>query len=891
MKSVKVTAPTVITCHSNADWDALASMLGLSLLYPEAVLIFPGTMEKPMVHFFDEGVESLFPFKALKEIDLKSVKRVVLADTRQFSRVKHIGELLRLPGIEIHIWDHHPEPEPEDAVHAVVTHIATTGSTCTLICQALQEKNIAPCCEMATFLGLGIYADTGAFTYTSTTPEDYLAAAWLKRYGMDLPVIADCIQHDMTSAHIKILNDLIDSAVVHEVGVYRVVVTEVSSDGFLKDFAYLAQKFMEMESCHVLFALGEMDDRVQVVARSRIDAIDVGEICRHFGGGGHSFAASASVRNMSGTELKDAIFRQIFAQVHPDKRAKDLMSSPARGVEDNQSIKQAEIIMNRYGLKAAPVFRSGTHQCIGYMECQMASRAVSHGLGDMPISIYMQRNMLTVHPDASLQRLIEIIVGAHQRLIPVVEKNEVVGVVTRTDLINMFVEEPARIPIPQHNNKRERNLAKLLSSRLPAKTLNMLRLAGNLGDRLNLHVFAVGGFVRDLALSRPAAEFDDVDLVVEGDGIAFAKALAKELNGRVREHSTFMTALVIYQDEDGMEQRLDVATARLEYYQYPAALPTVELSSIKMDLFRRDFTINAMALRLNKESFGILVDFFGGQSDIQRKTIRVIHALSFVEDPTRIIRAVRFEQRYKFHISQHGEKLIKNALSLKLMEKLSGTRILHELTLIFQESDPPACLRRLHELGVLAAIHPDLALNPEKITLLDSVKDMLEWYKLLYIQEKPSVAILYMLALCSGVSAESTEIIVDRLGMAHNAKQSLLTLRQALRDACRDVSFWVKEKDKAVSQLCAVLAPLSLDGALYLMARLSEQEIRGSLSRYIYQWRHIRADITGDDLKTLGLPEGPQYGDVMRKVLAAKLDGIATTKEAQIDFVKAMLRQ
>ena len=170
-----------------------------------------------------------------------------------------------------------------------------------------------------------------------------------------------------------------------------------------------------------------------------------------------------------------------------------------------------------------------------------------------------------------------------------------------------------------------------------------------------------------------------MDLVVEGDGIAFAKELARELGGRVREHKTFMTALVIYHDEDGREQRLDVATARLEYYEYPAALPTVELSSIKMDLFRRDFTINAMALRLNATAFGHLVDFFGGRSDIQKKIIRVIHALSFIEDPTRILRAVRFEQRYGFRISIQGEKLIKNALSLKLMERLSGSRIVHEL--------------------------------------------------------------------------------------------------------------------------------------------------------------------------------------------------------------------
>ncbi len=151
----------------------------------------------------------------------------------------------------------------------------------------------------------------------------------------------------------------------------------------------------------------------------------------------------------------------------------------------------------------------------------------------------------------------------------------------------------------------------------------------------------------DLLLDRPN---HDVDFVVEGEGVAFARALAAELGGRVREHRKFLTSMVIYHDEDGLEQRIDVATARLEYYESPAALPTVELSSIKMDLFRRDFTINALAIRLDCTPYGQLVDFFGGQRDIKEGVLRVLHTQSFVEDPTRSLRAVRFEQRYGFHI-------------------------------------------------------------------------------------------------------------------------------------------------------------------------------------------------------------------------------------------------
>ncbi|MFQ9865863.1 MAG: hypothetical protein ACLRWP_01405 [Bilophila wadsworthia] len=250
-------------------------------------------------------------------------------------------------------------------------------------------------------------------------------------------------------------------------------------------------------------------------------------------------------------------------------------------------------------------------------------KAIAHELGDMPVSEYMQRTILTVPPDAPLQRLMKIIVGAHQRLVPVVERTRS-SAWSPAPTSSTCSSDPSGVPIPVNTSARERNLAKLLSTRLPQPMLHMLHRAGELGDRLQVSVYAVGGFVRDIMLSRPAVEFDDVDLVVEGDGIAFARALAQELGGRVREHRTFMTALIIYHDENGEEQRLDVATARLEYYKYPAALPTVELSSIKMDLFPATSPSTngpppQQAVRLPRR-------LLRRPERHQRKTIRIIHA-------------------------------------------------------------------------------------------------------------------------------------------------------------------------------------------------------------------------------------------------------------------------
>lgn len=883
MKPLRLRAETVITCHTNADWDALASMIVLSRLYPDALLIFPGSMEAPLNQFYNEAAVHMFPFATLKDMETEAVRRVVLADTAQAARVPHVEALLA-QSPEIHVWDHHPANEND--LPRAYARTDLVGSTCTLISEALEEQGQHLTCEEATILGLGIYADTGNFGYESTTPRDFEAAARLRRLGMDLRQVSDLVQHTITSRHVRMLNAMLDSAVTHQVGQLSVVMAVADMDVFVSDFALLAQKFLEMESCDVLFAMGNMDDKILIVARCRAPkSIDVGAVCRALGGGGHPSAASATVKDMALSEVKDAIFRHVYAQSHPDKTARDIMSGPAVGLEDDTSLYDSENLMTRYGLKAAPVFRKGTRQCIGYMEAQLTSRAVTHGLGDMPVAEYMQRHVFTVSPDATLQRLLDIIVGGRQRLVPVVENGETTGVVTRTDLINMFLSDPARLPIPREV-PAERDLSRILRTRLPRGVQHLLREAQTLGDEMGVGVYAVGGFVRDLLLSRPAAEFDDVDLVVESDGIVFAHQLARRLNGRVREHRTFLTALIIFHDADGVEQRLDVATARLEYYRYPAALPTVELSSIKMDLFRRDFTINAMAIRLNADRFGRLVDFFGGQGDVQRRIIRVIQALSFVEDPTRILRAVRFEQRYGFHLSVQCEKLTKNALKLELLNKVSGRRLLHELHLIFLEQTPQTSLMRLNELEVLAAVHPALALNQERTALLGHLREVLDWYRLLYYRQKPDVPRMYLLALTSGLSYTDAESVFQRLEISESAIPDLLQLREKLRTLVPALHGMARDSHIRISALYALLSPCDLETLLYLMARANSESVSRVLSQFICKWREIKPDITGKDLVDLGLTPGPSYAALLATALAAKLDGQAPTKREQLEVVR-----
>ena len=251
-----------------------------------------------------------------------------------------------------------------------------------------------------------------------------------------------------------------------------------------------------------------------------------------------------------------------------------------------------------------------------------------------------------------------------------------------------------------------------------------------------------------------------MDIVVEGDGITFAAMLLKKMGGRMKTHQKFGTAVFVL--PSGL--KIDIATARLEYYESPAALPTVELSSIKKDLYRRDFTINTLAVRLNSKNYGQLIDFFSGLRDIKDKTIRVLHSLSFVEDPTRVLRAIRFEQRFDFHLSKHTQNLIKLAVTMKLFDRLSGERIYNELVLLFSEADPAKVLKRMREFDLLKFIIRSLKGSAETERLFAGIGEALTWFRLLYLEDvKMEKWFVYFLGLLDRVKESAVDEILERL--------------------------------------------------------------------------------------------------------------------------------
>lgn len=888
---ISIPTATLITCHSNADFDALAAMCAAALIYGPCDVLFPGTQEANLQTFYQElkerpGAAPGCTFLDDRVPDFSKYGRLVAVDTRRRSRLRHVWPLLDNPGTRIEVWDHHPETS--DDVHAHACHAEICGAVTTLLIEEIQKRNIAVTRETATVLGLGIYSDTGSFSFSSVTQRDFAAAGWLLGRGMDINIISEKTAFSMTKEHIRALNALLESAQTYHINGADVVLAEATLDSYLDDFAFLAHKMMEMEKFDILFAIGRMDDRIQIVARSRSHAVNVGAVCSAFGGGGHAYAASASVRDKTLSEVRDGILTQLYLQEEGEKTARDYMSQPAIGIEEGHTIAEADELMLHFGLKTMPVFAPLTRRCTGLIDSQITQKAISHGLAGAPLTDYMRRNLKTLPVTATLRDITTVIVGARQRLVPIVsDGGSVVGVVSRTDLINIFAQEPGRMN-PTDRAPKSRIMGKTMRDRLPKDVLDILEKAGALGRSRQAPVYVVGGFVRDLLLKTPN---HDIDLVVEGDGIGFARAFAGVLGGRVRVHKKFLTSVVIFPGADGREERVDVATARLEYYESPAALPTVEHSSIKMDLYRRDFTINALAIRLDCEPMGEIVDFFGGQKDIRDRVIRVLHTLSFVEDPTRCLRAVRFEQRYHFRIGPATEKLIKNDVSLKLLDKLSPARLFNEFEHICAEETAILCIRRLHELGILQAIHPQISINPDKKEMLIRTAKVMAWYRLLYIDEEMRPWLVYFLVLCSSLTYAVTLEVFRRLGIPPALKNEVLGCREKARSLRSSLKRLTANPGFKVSALCAMLRPLPVEFVLYLMADMEVPETRRALSRYITVWRTEKPGADGSDLKKLGLAPGPAYGVILQRLLEAKLDGTAASPEEQLALARQLAAQ
>lgn len=875
----------VITSHINADFDAFASAIAAKKLYPEAVIVFPGSLEKKVRDFIDAFFRA--EIKKIKDISLKEINRLILVDTKHADRIGSFKEILSNPDLKIHIYDHHPINESD--IRGELEVIDSVGAVSTIFTEIIQRDNIPITPEEATLLCLGIYEETGSLTFSSTTHRDLMAVAYLLRKGANLNIVSEFLKIELSREEFSLLNELMQSlkeVVVHGV---RIKIGKGTMEGF-GDVAHLAHRIMDMEDTDGIVLMISMADKILMVARSKVPEMDASKVLSDFGGGGHPTAASATVKDIPFEILEERLIESLKKNIRPSKLAGDIMTTPVIVIPYESTIKEAEGMMTKYGVNVLPVVKEGAY--IGILTREVVEKAIFHGLGKSKCEDFATIDAYTVNVDTPISEIERMMIERNQRFVPVLDGKKIIGAITRTDILRSIYEDflrKSRIAPPEKVSETSqgyvRNVSKLLKERLPEYLFDFLKKAGEVADTLGYNAYLVGGCVRDLLRGERNL---DIDIVVEGDGIAFAKKLGEKMGAKVREHHRFGTAQVIYQKtEEGKKKKeetlkIDVATARTEYYESPAALPKVEISSIKKDLYRRDFTINTLAVKLNKKDFGTLIDYFGGQRDLRDKVIRVLHNLSFIEDPTRAFRAIRFSERFGFKLSKHTEGLIKSAVRMNIFEKLSGTRLYDELILTFDETDPIKALKRLADYNLLKVIHPKITFTAEMESLLRSVHDTIAWFNLLFLNEKYNKGILYIMALLWKLNTEDKEIALNRLSVSQNVRTKILKGIKSSQDILRRL------KPDSPVDIYHLLIKHDIETLLFSMSLTDENEKKKAISHFLLELRNIKPILKGEDLKSLGIPPGPEYSRIFRRILEEKLMKRLQTKQEEIEFVKKL---
>ena len=871
----------VITTHYNADFDALSSMIAAKKLYPDARLVFPGSQEKSVRDFLIRSTAYFLDIAKPREIDYGAVDTLILVDTKQRKRIGELAKILENKNLMVHVYDHHPPTDDDIKGEVYVT--GSTGACVSMLIGLLKEKDVEISPEEATIMMLGIYEETGSFQYPSTTREDFEAAAYLLSRGANVNIVSEILVKELSPEQVFLLRDLIEAATVYNINGIDVVMTEGSSEDYVGDLAVLVQKFRDMENLNAVFALFRMDDRIYVIGRSRIPEVDVGHILTLLGGGGHKEAASATVKESTLEETKATLFKHLNHYVKPLWQAQDIMFFPVKTVDQDAPISEAKSILTKYNINALPVIRG--ERITGIITRQIAEKAAFHKLETLPVKEYMFTEFSVAAPEDSIERVKEIIIGGNQRFVPVVKEGKLEGAITRTDLLRILEDEIRKTilgKLDYHDiYEKRRNVKKLMEERLSADIRARLDVIGSLADEMNFHAYLVGGFVRDLLLRN---DNFDIDIVVEGDGIRFSEELNRRVNAKMRPHKEFGTAKVIY--PDGFS--VDIATARLEYYKAPATLPIVEHSSLKLDLYRRDFTINTLAISLNKNTRGELIDFFGAQRDIKEKTIRVLHSLSFVEDPTRVFRAVRFERRFSFQIGKFTLNLIKNAIKMGFLARIKGSRMWSEFALILKEENPAAIFRRLQELDLLKFIHPRFTFDADKEKLFREMNTVLKWYTLLY-KGKLNLALYYLFGLVDHANLKDVTEFAEKLDLSESMRRKLANeIEKAGKVLLR---FAAASRTMKKSEVYGELEMLSLEARLFIMAKTQSDETKKAISNYITYADSFRPVLSGKNLKQMGVKEGPIFREILDALKVAKIDRGLATKEQEMEFVHAYMNE
>jgi tRNA nucleotidyltransferase (CCA-adding enzyme) len=666
--------------------------------------------------------------------------------------------------------------------------------------------------------------------------------------------------------------------------------------------------------------------RLVIIGRSRIPHTDLSGWFGDHGGGGHARAAAVTLHQGDLQDILAELLNDFAAQIPQPPIARDLMSSPVRTIRPETTIDEARRILLRYGHSGLSVVDEDG-ELVGIVSRRDLDIALHHGFGHAPVKGYMSTRLQTICPDTSLAEIETRMVTYDVGRLPVIAGGKLVGIVTRTDVLRQFQRDRPD-PLGDRFEDDTFETTRLLPTAVPARSdrsraptiplqrfapplQQLLDRAAALAQERGWHLYVVGGAVRDALLGdrRSPLMPTDLDLVVDacqGRPVTEDSGAAVELgtalqtfypDARLQVHGRFQTAALLWHNDPELGSLwADIATARTEFYPYPAANPEVEASSIRQDLYRRDFTINALAVRLTQPRPGELLDFFGGLIDLNHRQIRVLHANSFIEDPTRIYRAVRFAVRLGFVLEPQTETYIRYAIAHLPFTRSQPaatrfpaleTRLKAELKIILQASYWSGAIALLDHLDALRCIHPQLRMTQ---VLWHQLRLMVRGWRVLGrpqpARSGPELVLWECLleTLLAALDPADRAPVATRLQLTDASIQRLATLA-ATETAIHAA---LPQCDRP-SQRVDCLARYDT-GTLVLVAVRQEQSPLGRsqrrhIWRYLVDWSQRRSLLDGRDLQKLGYRPGPQFKTILSDLRRATLDGDIRDRDAAIAYL------
>jgi tRNA nucleotidyltransferase (CCA-adding enzyme) len=889
----------LILCHTTADFDALGAAVGLTRLLPGSLIVLTGGSHPPVRDFLALHRDE-YPLIERRSVNPEKIRSISVVDTQQRDRLGKAAEWFDLPNLkEIIVYDHHIGQESD--IPATIAHISQVGATTTLMVEQLQQQEISLTPAQATVMALGIHVDTGSLTFDSSTPRDALALAWLMQQGASLSVISEYLDPGLSVQLQQLLTEAIDNLQTVCIRGYTIAWIILKTDKFVPGLSSIASHVMTLTEIDALilaneypFSEGEL--RLTVIGRSQIKSVNLHKLFAPLGGGGHSQATSANLRGVDPQIILNQLVDSIKANIPHPPTARDLMSSPVRTIRPETTIEEAQRILLRYGHSGLSVVDAEA-QLVGIISRRDLDIALHHGFSHAPVKGYMTTNLKTITPDTTLPEIEALMVTYDIGRLPVLQDKQLLGIVTRTDVLRQLHQGE------RGGGERERgreSIIKLsqLQDKLAPQLWQLLNLASKEAEKRGWHLYLVGGAVRDLLLAEESASalmIKDIDMVVDGfhksaevgAGVELAKALQRVYpNARLEIHGAFQTAALLWHNDPELDSLwVDIATARTEFYPYPAANPEVEASSIRQDLYRRDFTINAIALRLTSPRAGELLDFFGGLLDIQGKQIRVLHVNSFIEDPTRIYRGVRFVVRFGFQFEPQTEAYIRYAINSGIYDRTAQqnsktpalqTRLKAELKHILEAPYWKAALELLDNLGALQCIHPTLKLDEELLRQLRLLERCLRRFdtqqSLIHWQMRLEAIISHLTPEYRGKVAKKLQFPEDSIKRLENlilAEADVMTLLPTFQRP---------------SQVVQLLRKYDLP-MLILIAVQTKRSLRRKIWQYLTVWANVQPILNGNDLRKLGYKPGPQFKQMLDDLLAATLDGVVSDESGAEEFL------